>query len=36
MREAMRRLNESHGREDLLLKIGIHEGPRRRADSLSS
>jgi class 3 adenylate cyclase len=27
MREAMRRLNESHGREDLLLKIGIHEGP---------
>src|SRR5262249_26200454 len=27
MREAMRRLNEAHGREDLLLKIGIHEGP---------
>jgi class 3 adenylate cyclase len=27
MREAMRRLNETHGREDLLLKIGIHEGP---------
>ncbi|WP_422001363.1 adenylate/guanylate cyclase domain-containing protein [Reyranella sp.] len=27
MREAMRRLNTSHGREDLLLKIGIHEGP---------
>jgi class 3 adenylate cyclase len=27
MREAMRKLNESHGREDLLLKIGIHEGP---------
>jgi hypothetical protein len=24
MREAMRRLNETHGREDLLLKIGIH------------
>jgi len=27
MREAMRSLNEQHGREDLLLKIGIHEGP---------
>ncbi len=28
MREAMRKLNEDHGgREDLLLKIGIHEGP---------
>ncbi|MGE0574305.1 MAG: adenylate/guanylate cyclase domain-containing protein [Reyranella sp.] len=27
MREAMRKLNETHGREDLLLKIGIHEGP---------
>jgi class 3 adenylate cyclase len=27
MREAMRHLNEAHGREDLLLKIGIHEGP---------
>jgi len=27
MREAMQRLNESHGREDLLLKIGVHEGP---------
>lgn len=27
MREAMRGLNETHGREDLLLKIGIHEGP---------
>lgn len=28
MRKAMRRLNEEHGgREDLLLKIGIHEGP---------
>ena len=27
MREAMRQLNETHGREDLLLKIGIHEGP---------
>ncbi len=27
MREAMHRLNESHGREDLLLKIGVHEGP---------
>lgn len=26
MREAMRKLNETHGREDLLLKIGIHEG----------
>jgi class 3 adenylate cyclase len=23
----MRGLNETHGREDLLLKIGIHEGP---------
>jgi class 3 adenylate cyclase len=23
----MRRLHETHGREDLLLKIGIHEGP---------
>jgi class 3 adenylate cyclase len=27
MREAMQRLNEEHKREDLLLKIGIHEGP---------
>ncbi|MBF9196698.1 adenylate/guanylate cyclase domain-containing protein [Microvirga terrestris] len=27
MREAMRRLNEERGNEDLLLKIGIHEGP---------
>jgi class 3 adenylate cyclase len=27
MREAMRRLNGERGREDLLLKIGIHEGP---------
>ena len=27
MREAMRDLNDGHGREDLLLKIGIHEGP---------
>jgi class 3 adenylate cyclase len=27
MREAMRALNEQRGREDLLLKIGIHEGP---------
>jgi class 3 adenylate cyclase len=27
MREAMRSLNEASGREDLLLKIGIHEGP---------
>ncbi len=27
MREAMRRLNEQRGGEDLLLKIGIHEGP---------
>ena len=27
MREAMRPLNEAHGNEDLLLKIGIHEGP---------
>lgn len=27
MRQAMRALNDVHGREDLLLKIGIHEGP---------
>ena len=27
MREAMRTLNTRRGREDLLLKIGIHEGP---------
>ncbi|HZW46428.1 MAG TPA: adenylate/guanylate cyclase domain-containing protein [Microvirga sp.] len=27
MREAMRTLNEQRGQEDLLLKIGIHEGP---------
>jgi class 3 adenylate cyclase len=27
MREDMRRLNEERSREDLLLKIGIHEGP---------
>ncbi|HTZ76423.1 MAG TPA: adenylate/guanylate cyclase domain-containing protein [Stellaceae bacterium] len=27
MRDAMRELNESRRREDLLLKIGIHEGP---------
>lgn len=27
MREAMRSLNERSGREDLLLKIGMHEGP---------
>lgn len=27
MREAMRSLNETRGSEDLLLKIGIHEGP---------
>jgi class 3 adenylate cyclase len=27
MREAMRALNERHKSEDLLLKIGIHEGP---------
>jgi len=27
MREAMRRLNEARRSEDLLLKIGIHEGP---------
>ncbi len=27
MREAMRRLNEERGGEDLLLKIGLHEGP---------
>src|SRR5262252_1458746 len=27
MREAMRRLNDEHRRGELLLKIGIHEGP---------
>lgn len=27
MRDAMLKLNEERGREDLLLKIGIHEGP---------
>ncbi|WP_230531096.1 adenylate/guanylate cyclase domain-containing protein [Microvirga roseola] len=27
MREAMRSLNEERGREELLLKIGLHEGP---------
>jgi class 3 adenylate cyclase len=27
MREAMRQLNAERGSEDLLLKIGIHEGP---------
>jgi class 3 adenylate cyclase len=27
MREAMQRLNEERGGEDLILKIGIHEGP---------
>ena len=27
MREAMAKLNSDRGREDLLLKIGIHEGP---------
>ncbi len=27
MRDAMRTLNEERGREDLILKIGIHEGP---------
>lgn len=27
MREAMRRLNAEHDSDDLLLKIGIHEGP---------
>jgi class 3 adenylate cyclase len=27
MREAMRGLNERNGSEDLLLKIGMHEGP---------
>ena len=27
MREAMQRLNDERGSEDLLLKIGIHEGP---------
>jgi class 3 adenylate cyclase len=27
MREAMLQLNAEHGSDDLLLKIGIHEGP---------
>ena len=27
MREAMSKLNSAHGRQDLLLKIGVHEGP---------
>ena len=27
MRDAMRKLNDERGREDLILKIGIHEGP---------
>ncbi len=27
MRDAMRQLNDGRGREDLVLKIGIHEGP---------
>jgi class 3 adenylate cyclase len=27
MRQAMQKLNEERGREDLVLKIGIHEGP---------
>ncbi len=27
MREAMREMNHASGREDLLLKIGVHEGP---------
>jgi len=27
MREAMRELNQKSGKEDLLLKIGLHEGP---------
>ena len=27
MRQAMQELNEKSGREDLLLKIGVHEGP---------
>jgi class 3 adenylate cyclase len=27
MREAIRRLNDEHANEDLVLKIGIHEGP---------
>jgi class 3 adenylate cyclase len=27
MREAMRDLNASNDREDLILKIGVHEGP---------
>jgi class 3 adenylate cyclase len=27
MRDAMRELNQQSGREDLLLKIGVHEGP---------
>jgi class 3 adenylate cyclase len=27
MREGMERLNEERGHEDLMLKIGLHEGP---------
>jgi class 3 adenylate cyclase len=27
MRESMRQLNERRGADDLILKIGIHEGP---------
>jgi class 3 adenylate cyclase len=27
MREAMRRINDKHGNEDLALNIGLHEGP---------
>ena len=27
MRESMRKLNERRGADDLILKIGIHEGP---------
>ena len=27
MRDAMRALNDKRGREDLTLKIGVHEGP---------
>jgi class 3 adenylate cyclase len=27
MRDAMRGINEARGKEDMILKIGIHEGP---------
>ena len=36
MREAMRTFNETSSRDDLLLKIGIHEGPAWRSCSTSA